>query len=278
MVFMRSNISVADIERLDLLKSILQSVPVPPRFYEMIRWLYDTYECGHGPGSALLKFSPHSITGTGVDVNEINAAIGLINSNNAQVKLANIMRRACKSWIIPDYSFYQEGARADKQWLNIWANCPYIIRRAAANYHYPLYDGGEIFYNSYQDYYTTDGCLAAFTGAFITDGDYMPGLVNVPMATDLNGNSSRKSYYIESGVDQFYPAWNDDFLNYSRGETYRSKDVINLADEGVQTPHHLFGTQVVHGITPFYTGKVAEQYLYYLMSFDTIKGNLRKGR
>lgn len=264
---LRKNITPQILEDLTLLERRLLSTPCPPNLLEYLRYLSGNYYSGTAAGSPLIKISPLNPSFTGVDSGACIAALNALQdqTNNG---IFTLMRRAIPQWIpkvlydVPPAPFY------DENFKTIFANLPFISFYSGAAQFNPTVasDTSPIQYNSYTS--DLDGAAYALTGMAVTSVvGYQPGLMQPLGGGSSRADSSRISYYVDSGNlnNGFYGSDVDPYLVRSRPETY------SLNDAGTTLyALHLPGAQNCQIVTPSTVRETAINTIKYLMMAGSI--------
>lgn len=273
MIFLRKNITPQVIEDLTLLERRLLDTPVPPKLFELIRYLSGTFYSGDTAGSPLIKFYPGTPTTTLIDTTAPSAALTLLNttSNN---QVFTLMRRAIPQWKpavlydVPTVPFY------DANFKTIFANAPALSYYGGIGNFIPTVANSStnIKYNSFTS--ALDGVAYALTSTYDSTAlKWLPGLL-VPSVNTIAGStgSTRMSYYQNSTntLDQFYSSDANTYLIRSRQDTYQLNDALNAL-----LPIHLQGATLCQSVNQDTIKETCYKSIDYLMSLDTIKIDLK---
>lgn len=263
MINLRSSITGLMIEDLTLLGRRLADTPVPPRLYELIRYLSNTYYSGDNQGSALLKMCPFPATANMVSGQAIKDAFTDLSSTQNNL-IYSLLRRAVPQWKpevlfdvnpIPPY---------DSNYLTIFANLPQSTSIGALqNVPTAAATDTVIAYNTFTN--TLDGVAYALTSVAVSN-DWQPGLMTAVNTAGFENN--RRSFYEVSSVKGWYNSIDYTFITRSRPETY----ILNEAKTAVLSLH-LVGADKCLGVSSDTIRETALKVLDYLMSLDTIKTN-----
>lgn len=236
---MRTAITPQAIQDLELLGDRLMLIPVPPNLLELVRYMNTTYTSGTTPESALIKFCPHTVTATGVDVSQIAVAYNALSSDILD-EVFGLMRKAIPTWIVKTLYDVPVDPVHDTNFLTIWANSPSTAWNTTLSTvdKFPIVASTDatIAYNSFTK--DLDGTAFALTGMY-SGTDWFPTLLS-PYFTgtaSVNTANSRRSWYKVGASKAFYIVQDYPFVIRSRQETYYYDKVPGLA-----VSSHLFGT------------------------------------
>lgn len=275
MIYLRKQLTPQIIEDLTNLGRILADIPVPPRLYELLRYLSGTYLSGDNQDSALIKTFPITPTATLVNGAELVTSLNDLTSSD-NVTIFSLMRRAIPQWSPKTLNDVDPKPVFDKQYLTIFSNLPFLYHNGTTLIKRPQVASysTEIAYNTFTP--KLDGVAYALTSIFYLQSvdDFLPGLMTVSGATagtTTTGNT-RWSYYTNaSSVKGFYNSGNDKFLTRSRQDTYSILD-----DKSDSVELHLYGADKCSNVNISSLNETTFKVLDYLMSADTIKTDVRK--
>lgn len=271
MIYLRNQITAQAIEDLTQLGRILQDTPVPPKMYELIRYLSGNFLSGTSPESPIIMISPSVPTNNGINLSDIGAAYTALQG--ASVKpILTLLRRAVPQWRNPTLYDVETVPLYDRNFLTIFANLPFTYFASATFTRYPSVSLSTtpIKYNSFTT--ELDGTAFALNGIWnTTEVAWSPGLMISTGVTGAISGNSRTSYYQVGGVTKMYPSDLDPFLTRSRSTTYMLNDALTL----ILSPH-IPGTSMCEGVTINTIRETCMNVLDYLMSADTIKIDVRK--
>lgn len=267
--YLRKQITPNILELLEQLGRRLSDTPVPPRLFELVRYLSQTYYTGANPGSALMRLVPHAPTANMVDQTAIENVISDLSlATNAQVY--TLLRRSVPQWkpgvlfdVMPVPAF-------DAQFQTLFANLPFAVSPViGTDSFYPIAAtlDSTIPYNSFTN--ILDGVIYSLTRCVVAGGlGDVPGFMNTRAGSAGDLINTRWSFYVVDGVTKFYSVPSIGFLSRSRPETYQ----VNDTNTAILTPH-LPGADKVKGVSPNTLGETTTSVMNFLMSLDTIQND-----
>lgn len=267
MIALRQSFTPQMIEDLTILGRRLADTPVPPKFYELIRYMSGTFSSGLDPDTPLIKTVPHYLNGSTILRTDVIASYTSLLNNDAYNKVYTLLRRAIPQWNpkvlydAPSTPIY------DRNFNTIFANLPFTNFVASYDPRPQVANSSEIIsYNSFSN--ALDGLAFAMCGVYNTGTNpgWIPGLISVPTATNIIGTeNSRRSYYVVSGTFGFYVVKDYPFLVKARNETYYNNTSTTIASA------HLYGATKCLNVNADTIRETSMKAIDYLMSAETIK-------
>lgn len=259
----RKSITPQMLESLSQLGRRLSNTPFPPKLYELVRYLSNTYQSGDSQGSPLLKLCPHPPTDKMTDLTWIETTINdLSQANNNNVY--TLMRRAVPQWRPGVLKDVNPIPAFDKNFLTIFANLPSVYKvDATTTLYQPIQSqtSAAVPYNSFTN--TLDGVAFALTAIRIGT-TWQPSLVN-PLTNAVFTNNRRSYYQFGTQEPAFYDVATTPFLSRARPETNQLIDAgtsyINL---------HLSGADKCLQVSADSIRETTVKVIDYLMSLDTV--------
>lgn len=268
MINMRSFITSDMLSDLSQLGRRLADTPVPPRLYELIRYMSGTYYTGPNQGSPLIKLSPLNPSASMVSGTDILSCLADISSSSNN-QVYTLLRRAVPQWTpktlydVDPYPCY------DANFSTIFANLPFVTGIVGLPYTpVATTTTDTIAYNSFTN--VLDGISFSLTSIRIGNF-WQPGLIQE--RTQAGFTCNRRSYYEVSGVKQWVNSVDYPFISRCRPETYIFND-----SNSIRMSLHLPGADKCLQVCSDTIRETAMESLDYLMSLDTIKKSMSDDR
>jgi hypothetical protein len=267
MVYIRNNITSSMLEDYYLLERKLRNMPIPPNLLKFVRYMAGNYHSGNTLGSPIIKISPLILSASGVNNTAlINSRTNLETSANNTV--FTLMRRAVPQWVPGDLGDIPPKAQYDANFNTIFSNLPFRLYDGTNHPVYPNVSTNdeEIEYNVWTE--DLDGAAFAMCSVYNSAQDaILPGLIQLVGNSGGTNGATRRSYYEDAGLIQFYRTELYPFLVRSRAETYYVDDFTTFN----VTHCHLFGTNRALSVSQETIRETCFKVIDHLMSLDTIR-------
>lgn len=275
MIAIRNAMTVDNFNDLARLGRRLADTPCPPNMMSLMKYMSGNFLTGPNPSSTMIKIVPGQCVSTGLlSINDLTNAMTALNTDATNEVFA-LLRRAVPQWVPGSLSDIPSTPLYDENFKTIFANLPFRLYNTSLSksYGFPyVTNGDDIQYNSFSN--NLDGAAFALCGYYsVNDDDVYPGLV-YPYNDDVSGyGSTRRSYYVESGVTKFVTAESSDYISRSRPETYQAAgdSTVTLRD-----PIHLAGASKCLGVSTKTIRETTYKVIDWMMSLDTIKNGMIK--
>jgi hypothetical protein len=272
------------LDDLSQLANMLDGTPCPPKFRELIHFVYGApFKVSNNPGSQIRMISPsvliHSSGEQGSALDQLPAddIQGVITNLFNMRETTALIARVCPSWI-PGRGNTPAGAAVceySPNWSTLWENLPYHVYAGGTQHFGPSVstENQDATYGSSAD--TLDGAVTALWNAYDTtaSGSYLerfrPGTI-IPIASGTSGStpgittySNRIQYKLDitSGTPGFYlTAVGSNQMNYMRLETY------TVTGNGISHPVVWPGRELINNMNIASSRQTA--YELYSWMFD----------